>query len=226
MSDNIFTLFQSNRPIKLTEDTDYLNTIPKGEMIVDFLNNISTNEDAKIQMIALYGDWGSGKTSLMQWVQDHLDKDNFSTVFFEAWKYENDSNLALSLVDVISEIKDDKISGLVKEFGLALKSTLKGLIKGTTIDAKVVKFNLEKVVEESEKYLGEDDTFYTRINNFSTAYIKLENIILGKGTDKKLVAFLDDLDRCEPEKVLELLSMIKLFFTFGQRTIFIAGVDK
>ena len=55
----------------------------------------------------------------------------------------------------------------------------------------------------------------------------MENAILGEDTKKRLVVFLDDLDRCEPENILNLLSAIKLFFTFGSgRVLFICGVDK
>ena len=43
---------------------------------------------------------------------------------------------------------------------------------------------------------------------------------------KKIVVFIDDLDRCETENILNLLSAIKLFFTLGDNIIFVCGLDK
>jgi hypothetical protein len=36
----------------------------------------------------------------------------------------------------------------------------------------------------------------------------------------------DDLDRCEPENVLNLITALKLFFTYGEKTVFLSGIDK
>ncbi|AIF51163.1 P-loop NTPase fold protein [Pelosinus sp. UFO1] len=226
MPDNILKLFKSNRHEILTEDNDYLNTIPKGKMIKNFIEKISGHTAAQVQMIALYGDWGSGKTSLMRWIEKDLCKERFYPVFFEAWKHENDENLALSMVDVISVNKETELKEVANEVFSALKGILKGVAKSITLEVPGAKINLEKIVQEAENYLKPDDiTFYKKIDNFQIAYKKMENSILGNG-EKKLLIFIDDLDRCEPENVLALLSAIKLFFTFGQRTIFMCGLDK
>lgn len=216
-----------NRPTALNVDTDFLGTIPKGQMIVDFLNKLRVNPDAQIQMIALYGEWGSGKTSLMQWIKLKLPERNFDKVFFEAWMHEQDDNIALSMVNVISQSTNNGTKEFGKEICKSLGVLLKGLTKSITIDVPGCKINFDKIVQEADNYINyNDSTFNERLDNFKRQYERLEEQILGNKQDKKLVVFIDDLDRCEPENVLNLLSIIKLFFTFGQRTIFICGLDK
>lgn len=44
--------------------------------------------------------------------------------------------------------------------------------------------------------------------------------------NKKLVVFLDDLDRCESENIITLISAIKLLLSINKNIIFIIGLDK
>lgn len=226
MADKLLSLIKSNRPEDLNEKTDYLNTIPKGNMIIDFLNNVSTNPEAKIQVIGLFSPWGSGKTSLMKWIDNNINRDNFYPIFFESWLHEKDDNIALSLIDVIGNNIEIGVKQITKEVYTALGYLLKGVAKSITIDAKIAKFNIEKIIQEGEKFLENEPTYYEKITKFKKEYIKLEDAILDGKNQKKLLIFIDDLDRCEPENVLSLLSAIKLFFTYGERSIFILGLDK
>lgn len=94
----------SNLPIEdLTSETDYLGIIDKGDLIKTFLigNKDQFNE---IKMFSLYGEWGSGKSSLMKYIEKELKAD-FNTFFFEAWEYEKDENLAMSLLEYITSKK-------------------------------------------------------------------------------------------------------------------------
>src|SRR6478609_3382789 len=74
--------------------------------------------------IGIYGEWGTGKTTLMQMIKDQIDK-NYSnnetlwikTVWFDAWRYEKEEysamipllrTIILSLKDTQNRIMDDK----------------------------------------------------------------------------------------------------------------------
>jgi len=74
---------------------------------------------------------------------------------------------------------------------------------------------------------------YKKISEFEIEFQSMLKSILGN--DKILLVFVDDLDRCNPENVLDLLSSIKLFFTLGEesslnepksRVIYFCGLDK
>ena len=226
-AEELLKKIKSNQPEDLTSDNDFLGTISKGNMIAAFLKSLLNRKENDIQMIALYGEWGSGKTSLMQYVQSQLGKESFKPKFFEAWKLENDDNLSMSLLECIL---DDELSlGILKkEVWSAGKAIVKGLIDSTTLKpsiagSSIVSVSGEKFRKSVDEYL-ENGSFSDKVKDFERKYQNMENEILSK--DQRLVVFVDDLDRCEPENVLNLLSAIKLFFTLGNRTIFICGLDK
>jgi len=73
-----FMKILSNLPIEnLTKENDYLGIIEKGDMIVSLLNSDAVDL-SEIKMFALYSNWGSGKSTLMKYMQKQ----------FDAWQYE------------------------------------------------------------------------------------------------------------------------------------------
>jgi ABC-type dipeptide/oligopeptide/nickel transport system ATPase component len=53
--------------------------------------------------LGIFGGWGSGKTTLMNAIEDQLDKDQIITAQFNAWRYEKEQDLIVPLLDVIRE---------------------------------------------------------------------------------------------------------------------------
>ncbi len=212
-----------NLPIKdLTSETDYLGIIDKGNLIKLFLES-NTEEFSEIKMFALYGEWGSGKSTLMKYLQKEL-MGSFNTFFFEAWEFESDSNLSFSLLEfLIKEGKSvaDDVSGEILNVAEKL---LRGFTKSVKLSIPGLSIDGKQIVEalESEK----EKTFLELKEEFKIEFIGWEDLMTkGENSDYNIV-FIDDLDRCEPENVLNLLSAIKLFFNYGKKTIFFFGIDK
>lgn len=217
-----------NLPIEdLTKENDYLGVIDKANLIQTILEN-NTEQFHEIKMFALYGEWGSGKSTLMKYLESNL-KENFNTFFFDTWQFEKDDNLPQTLLEFLlkkSEDLGEKISGDILKFAGKLFRSL-----GKSIKIKVplypqgpsVDINPSELVEE---FIKEDISFYEAKQNFKTEFIRWEDNITREKSQEYNIIFIDDLDRCEPENVLNLLSAIKLFFTYGKKTIFFFGVDK
>ncbi|MEM6686966.1 MAG: P-loop NTPase fold protein, partial [Bacteroidota bacterium] len=63
----------NNLPVeKLTEENDYLGVIQKANLIKDILKS-NTGQFHEIKMFVLYGDWGSGKSTLMKYLKNGLE---------------------------------------------------------------------------------------------------------------------------------------------------------
>lgn len=219
--------FLSNRPLKgLDQDSDLFNVLKKIEFIKLFLEK-ETYYLQKNNMVVLYGNWGSGKTTLIHSIEKQINKDFYKPVIFNAWRYEKDENLACSLFEFLLDelkVKEDIKKQIRKLGGILLKGSLKSITVIGNIAEEYEKF-LEKV--SSEKSL------YKKISEFETEFQSILKSNLEK--DKILLVFVDDLDRCNPENVLDLLSSIKLFFTLGEesslnepksRVIYFCGLDK
>ncbi len=217
---------QNNTEVELSENTDFFNTLEKAEIIREFIKSYTPNM-TNSKIIALFGEWGSGKSSVLQYIERQLEQtQNFSTLYFNSWEYEKDQSLALSLFDALWEKIENKENVKLIDLRKTASRVLGAVTKGVTINIPFMTFSFKEMLEHM-KSTKRRESYYMEVQNFKKFFKNLENAILEEGSNKKLIVFLDDLDRCEPENILNLLSAIKLFFTLGSnRIMFVCGVDK
>ena len=206
-----------NLPIEyLTSENDYIGIIEKGILLKSFFLN-NKHEFSRIKIFSIYGEWGSGKSTLMKYLQKEL-KGSFNTFFFESWEFESDNNLANSLLEYLSKETNSSTDNFLKN-GSKL---LEGFAKSVTFKTPIANINVGKVIEEVD-----ENSFLELKEIFKVDFENWENkITKGDKSPKYNIVFIDDLDRCEPENILNLLSAMKLFFTYGNKTIFLCGIDK
>ena len=174
-------------------------------------------------LMGIYGAWGSGKSSLMLLVQERLKNDGIKCIWFNPWKYDNKEDLWSALIQsILYKIADEspnkelvkkvkKLAGKVAwNFMKTGISTLtQGVITGKNLDN--VKDTLMKENEEKIQY----------INHFEKSF---EDAINDYTNGKKLVIFIDDLDRCSPDNAITVLESLKLFI--GEANcVFLLGMD-
>lgn len=221
-------LLSNKRIEKLNEETDYLGILNKGNLIKQFLIG-STSSIEEMKMFALYGDWGSGKSTLMKYLQDELEGD-FNTYFFEAWEYEKDENLAMSLLEYITfesnSSTEEFYKGVLKYGGRILRGLGKSVKLNIPLFPGGPAIDLDPSAFVEEMTNEEELSFYEALKKFKIEFQRLEDFTTNGDKPKYNIIFIDDLDRCEPEQVLNLMSAIKLFFTYGTKTIFFCGIDK
>lgn len=225
------TMIYDNRPFEINVTSDLFGTHFKADAIK---NMLETNNDyfEKNNMIALYGEWGSGKTSVMEYINKNIT--NYNVVFFEAWKYEKDSNLSLSLFEMILdkvEAEKDSLGKVLEDVKLIGKTLLnfsKNLLFNYRLSLPGMTVNIDQATKDTIKEMDElieRTSFYTNLKEFNISYNKLLDEY-HKATGKKLLVFIDDLDRCSPENVLDLISSIKHFFIDSDKVVYFCGVDK
>jgi energy-coupling factor transporter ATP-binding protein EcfA2 len=206
-----------NLPIEdLTTENDYIGIIEKGTLLKSFFLN-NKHEFSQVKIFSIYGEWGSGKSTLMKYLEKEL-KGSFNTFFFESWEFESDKNLSLSLLETLTKETDSTSDELLKNGG----KLLEGFAKSATFKTPFVNFSAKEMIN------GVDNLSFLKLKEkFKEDFIKWENKITTKDKSPDYnIVFIDDLDRCEPENILNLLSAMKLFFTYGKKTIFLCGIDK
>lgn len=205
---------KKDESIILTEETDCFGTLKKVNTIEELTNSEIFNN---YKTIALYGNWGSGKSSVIETLIDRYGNNRETIcIKFNAWKYENEENLPYALLEhIIAELgKNEDIKFEIKMIKDSLLKSGKIVFKSFGVNYGIFNLSFEKI--ESEKY-GKIETLIEKFEELS--YILLEN-------NKKLIVFIDELDRCERENILKFLASLKLFFTSGDNINYICAVDK
>lgn len=215
---------------EINQENDIFGTYNKAKSICDFLELDSNKEILeKNNLIAIYGSWGSGKSCLMKTIYNNLNSEKFDVMWFNTWKYEKDDNLAFSLFKYIGKdnffdkIKENGSNVLNNAYGI-----FKSLAKGVELNLGIFNIKPGEAMDEAEKQdekikndINDQKCLWERIEEFESVFksVKLNN-------DKRLVVFLDDLDRCESDNIITLISAIKLLLSINKNIIFIIGVDK
>lgn len=222
------------------------------DYLIQTLQSIITDDSLLPASIGVYGDWGSGKSSLMYMCKERLIREDkkIKCLVFNGWLFENyeDAKTAI-LGTILDEISKEKhlttkaqeiIKGLYKSvdkfkfvkgaskygtdflvtggigslLGITMNQVLKyGQEKIEVTDLEKIKSNIES--ELNNKELRED------IRKFQKAFASL----LEETKISRLVVFIDELDRCRPDTILETLEAIKLFL-FEGKVAFVIGADE
>lgn len=215
---------------EINKDNDIFGTYQKSKSICNFLE-LDRNKEIleKNNLIAIYGPWGSGKSCLMRTMYNNLNPEKFNVIWFDTWKYEKDDNLAYSLFKYIgkdsffNKIKEQGSNVLDNAYGI-----FKSLSKGIELNLGILNIKPGEALDEAEK---QDEKVDKNINGQKCLWEKIEEFektfknIKFKG-EKKLIVFLDDLDRCESDNIITVISAIKLLLSINKNIIFIIGVDK
>ncbi|SEH07572.1 KAP family P-loop NTPase fold protein [Candidatus Venteria ishoeyi] len=200
--------------------------------------------------IAINGYWGTGKTSALMQVYYQLSgkhpyngelpnndekntgpselSKNIVPVWFEAWRYQHE---ALPIVALLNEIREqldlwekfkgetEKLSGVAWLGTLSVFDEVIKAASGGLFSPKMG--NLQKAGNNWEAQHYSQPLPTQKIHNlFEEAVCKS----LG-GKSKRLVIFVDDLDRCTPAAALRLLEGIKVYLNL-ESCVVIFGMDQ
>ncbi len=182
--------------------------------------------------VGIFGEWGTGKTSLMRMVEEYLSTEkNVITVWFNAWRFESEEQPIVPLVaTIVREIERNKtFLSTLADGGKSLLRGLRAVAYGFSAKSKVkipgfaeieASFVAKDMIDRSESIapdpLLERSIFFEAFQQLSRAQIP---------DSTRVVVLIDDLDRCFPDKAIKLLESIKL--VLGQPGfIFFLGVAR
>jgi predicted KAP-like P-loop ATPase len=221
----------SDEPILESERDDFLEF----KHTATVLARAALYTDSPIT-IGIYGNWGSGKTSLMRLMKQIVENEGQGertavAVWFNAWQYEREEHLLVPLIATIArDIKKReeqwekeksnvarKSLKIMKVGGKKVYNALRSVLFGVSIKGKLgvpllgeleISTSMKNMIERYEEVT--QDTLMARSLYFD-AFDQLRELAHNKKIEKpQLVIFIDDLDRCFPEQAVRLLESIKL----------------
>ena len=228
-----------NYSLNPTEENAYKllreNPIQRNEYVFQFVRLLTHMED-NCYSVALNGDWGSGKTFFVKQVKLILDAHNpqfhmkdetrreiqtlykadekpnsYATVYYDAWKNDNDTDPIFSLIyEIIKQLNID--FSLSSMDAVKLAGSIIEMITGHNIN------NIKDILTSDDPFtkFKEQKSIESKIQEFFTE-------ILAERGDR-LVIFIDELDRCKPTFAVQFLEQIK-HYVFDDRITFVFSVN-
>ena len=210
---------------------------------VETLHGIIKDKDFKTPFcIGIYGRWGSGKTSFMHLLENRLVKDDSSPhvvpAWFNPWRYEKEEHLIIPFLKTVeSEITKylknkqglkkkiaKELQNAAQKLSTAASAILYGLKPDLNLGLAKLQFDVAKSVDRGEVIEEKQLSIAEKLSSvYYDVVTELKNAVVEK--EFRIAVFVDDLDRCLPEKAVELLESIKLFLDL-EGYLFIIGVDK
>lgn len=216
--------------IEIPEGNPFQNDKLDRKSCADIFINLINMYYATGCVIALNGEWGSGKTTFVKMVQQELKNREAHPLYFNAWKNDYVSDPLIALLSELKEVcpdssKWDNIIANVGKISLAIgKAILNGTIRnmsGASVDALLA--GTDEMGKLLEKNINE---FAEQKKTFQDFRKSLQEYIADNSSEKNpVIFFIDELDRCSPKFAVHVLERIKHLFDISNIT-FVLSVNK
>jgi RNA polymerase sigma factor (sigma-70 family) len=173
--------------------------------------------------MGIFGGWGCGKTTLLRRMEAQLKAmypDKALAISFDAWRYQSEEHMILPLLNTLANTlrKEQHWRGL----GDNLKQFTKYLVAATRLKTPWFELAGDKALKQWQEDNDElTSLYYDWLNQLQAAVDATR-----KGDpQKRIVILIDDIDRCLPNKVVEVLESIKVMLDVSG-LIFVLALDR
>ena len=188
--------FDADQPIEHLDDDD-LGRRSFAEAIAQHICSIPAEHG---YTVAIVGEWGSGKTSLLNMVGDALDNDANAIVVlrFNPWLFGGASDLLTRFFGELSTQLGQNDNEAIKKVAIALTDLGQTLSPLSPIPGT---YRIMKLLN-----------WITRNAMKPQSLLKQRERLIGalKTSDSRIVVFIDDIDRLEPGETRELMRLVRL----------------
>ena len=153
-------------------------------------------------VFGLYGSWGEGKTSVINLLTNKfMRNEDFLIINFDPWNFKDEEAILSAFYNQIEQSISQKfiLPDSKKTFIKYQNLISMGLSQtGITINFSDTKESIEEIRQRIESYIAQ--------------------------TKKKIIIFIDDIDRLQPKEILFVFKLVRLNANF-QNTIFLLAFD-
>ena len=193
--------------------TDNLDINIHSKSLIDFISDTSTPITVGIQ-----GEWGSGKTSLINSIHHSFDSHgDFKQIWINSWEYSLLSTPEEALLKIVNRIIDDLVAQDTNKKRLSsIKSGAESIFKGALRVGAGMTMGMEAANVAKELLETSEQTISALRQQLSD--------VVNESKFKKIIIYVDDLDRIEPRNAVAILELLKNIFSVP-RCVFILAID-
>jgi hypothetical protein len=229
--------------LEIPENDPFQNDALKRKKLEPPLTQFVTQASGSLVM-ALDGEWGSGKTTFLKMWQPKLTKAGHVCLYLNVWKTDFTQEPLVAITSELSSVIEDfavncndgkslqkhikkarEMAGKIakRSIPLAIKVLTAGLIHA---DDFIEETTAEFASDAVEAYITSFESAKSEIEEFRKTLTDLvEQVQEIQQESSKVVIIIDELDRCRPTYAVQILERIKHLFDVPG-VIFILGINR
>lgn len=200
------------------------------DQIVDLTRVLSENR--KNCCFAIEGEWGSGKSFVLDKIQERLqveqseitNTERFFVVRYDCWKYDYYEEPIIAIVSVLREKIEQYVKMLSDSSKKAVLVTARNAITKIAVEAVKSKtgIDLNGILETPE----EIEKIYDKYFDFQNSIKEMQNQIKKISEDQTIVIMVDELDRCLPSYAIKVLERVHHVFNEMENVAVMITMEK
>lgn len=199
-------LYNNDAPL-FDPKTDKFNRLAFAQGIIKAIQGCHSSES---MVIGIYGEWGDGKTTVLNFVENGLNANETLCIKFNPWRYENESLLLLSFFKTLAQNLGDN-SHYKKSFGKLL-TKYGDALASINITVGPVGVSPGDSITKLGAILSSNEIDDLKNN--------IDKLLIGQ--NKRIVIIIDDIDRLDKTEIQYLFKIVKLSADFKNTTYILA----
>jgi len=190
----------------MSDTTDYAADVPVSDPQLDafrrlpfarrIARTIASRRDSSSVVVGIYGAWGEGKTSVLNFIEWELGKsDNIIPVAFDPWRFGDEAQLLQSFFSTLAHALGRSLKTRRETIGTLLSDYASPIIPSVGVGPLKIddrRKQIEKILEEEKK---------------------------------RVVVLMDDIDRLDRSEIQAIFKLVKLSANFAN-TAYILAFDE
>lgn len=203
---------QADAPLN-NEADDRLDRGPFAAAVADA---IASRSDRSSIVLGIYGPWGDGKTTVLNWIRNRLDRPESGTVVvpFNPWLIRDEVSMLPTFFATLATAlgrrlggRTDQIAGVLKRYGRVLAGINVG-VPGASIDPGTTAAELGAALAD---------------RTLEEMKAEFERILREEG--QRVLVIIDDIDRLDDAEVHAVFKLVKLAAAFEGTSYLLAFDD-
>ena len=225
-----------NGGVKMENSKEKIDILKRDKFINNIVEIVDKSENTDNMTFAINGEWGCGKTFVLEKIQEKLEKNkNFLVIPYNCWQYDYYEEPLVAIVAALidfcesKEVIDKKIIiALKKIIGMLAVPTavIIGSKLGVPATETIATSTLFAKTWERLKNFSKKAHKYDNYYSFNQVLSELQEQLRKLSKEHTIVFAVDELDRCLPEYAIKVLERLHHVSEDVSNIVTIIAVDK